>query len=280
LMATRSMLSTDPECWPKAPREYVFLAAAFNEVGNVLFGEAWTRDPPDTPLLDFERRVTRAPVPPPKLRAMRDELPKVPPKVTDEQRRIYRARREEEVRAGRAFAEVSDTLRRRTAAWIAERARNGDLSTYGLWTGGGVPLVQLPPSIWNCANDWDLVDACQVKTWLAMSTHRTAYYLFVTRQSLDQVLQRERGDANAERAIARRGGSKPRYAWSAFISEAVHQLDQEGDFGLDWTQTDLELRMAQWCSSSWGEEPSESSIRAKVKEARAEFLRLRLAQDK
>jgi hypothetical protein len=266
-MANQSIWSTDPALWPKAPREYVFLAAAFEEAGRALFPDEWTSVPPDTPLLRASRMITRAPLPPSDLRRpmKKAELPK----ISDEERQAYRERLEREEQAEREFAKKKDDRRRITSSWIAEKARNNELITYGLWTGGGVALVHLPPSIWNRADDWELFAACQIKTYVPPSSIMHSYFLFITHESLDRALANRLGNP------ARRGGSRPRFPWTDFITEAVRQLDDEGDFGIDWTQSDLEVRMAQWCALSWGREPSETSIRAKVKEARESFLKQR-----
>ena len=58
-----------------------------------------------------------------------------------------------------------------------------------------------------------------------------------------------------------RPGRKPKYDWDAFFAEIVVRADLDG---LPDTQAELERTMADWCLDSWGEQPSESTIRSKV----------------
>jgi hypothetical protein len=68
-----------------------------------------------------------------------------------------------------------------------------------------------------------------------------------------------------------RGGRRPTYDWGAFEAEALARLEQEGGWRPDWRQAAFEREMAEWCLHEWGQEPSESLIRAHVKRAEKDF---------
>ncbi len=271
--------------WPKAPREYVFLAAAFHEVGRLLFGEDWSgREAfrPEMPVAKAlaeatTQRVSFAPPPiKPGLSMTRSDGRGFTMEEVQAAKRRWNEHCDAVREAAKPGLEVEAAaaafhLRRRNevVAWIADRARNGELMTFGLWTGLGSPPRQLPPSIWNRVNDWDLFANCEVKTYVPGDPIARNFFLFFKRDSVDRAI------ADLAPKLNNRGGSKPKYPWSDFIKEAVRQLDEEGDFGPDWSQTDLEERMALWCQQNWPEVPSETSIRVYVKKARAGFLKLR-----
>ena len=77
-------------------------------------------------------------------------------------------------------------------------------------------------------------------------------------------------------ADSARAGRPSKYDWPAFIDEVCSQLDHEGDFDSSvhpgWRQSVLCKRMTNWCESNWGEVPSESTMKAKVRDGRKQFL--------
>lgn len=67
-------------------------------------------------------------------------------------------------------------------------------------------------------------------------------------------------------------GAPPKYDWGAFHQKALSILEAEGGVKRklghgELTQAELERRMAQWCLLQWGEEPSDASIRTRVRKA-------------
>lgn len=75
-------------------------------------------------------------------------------------------------------------------------------------------------------------------------------------------------DIPTPRASMTRRGAKPRYDWPAFDAELLRLIEYEGapsvSVDSNWRQKHVEVRMAEWCTSKWGTEPSESTIRSKV----------------
>lgn len=63
-----------------------------------------------------------------------------------------------------------------------------------------------------------------------------------------------------------------KYHWPDFTQEALRLMRSRGPFSADWTQSDCERLMLNWCQHLWGQEPAESTIRDKVKAAELEFL--------
>ena len=57
-------------------------------------------------------------------------------------------------------------------------------------------------------------------------------------------------------------GRKPKYDWAAFDRAITEIADKDG---LPETQAQLEGLMQEWCIKNWGDEPSTSTIRARVK---------------
>jgi hypothetical protein len=71
-------------------------------------------------------------------------------------------------------------------------------------------------------------------------------------------------------------GRRPRYDWKTFEAVASAKLAFEGAFDpsvdTKWTKAELERYMAGWCLETWGTEPSESTIRAKLSPIEAAYL--------
>jgi len=72
---------------------------------------------------------------------------------------------------------------------------------------------------------------------------------------------------------------KPRYDWDSFKDEVWRLLEEEGTpdpkVDPDWTQAEIERRMLDWCSSTWGREPVVASIRSRLKTVMEAFIRQR-----
>lgn len=203
----------DPRTWPKVPSAFVFLADAFNEVGRALYPEAWTgREalPQGTPCRDKVRALELGWR---KVEAVRAaaRLPRItrfgmqsmhlanhsPPTVDAhvlEYLSVMRRRTHAnavaaaEDNAAIETAAIAVTIHRRDSAaeWIAHRARDSALETFGLWSGGGCDPLPLPPGVWIAADDWALFEQCQTKRWSAGKQY--PYFLLVTRESLDREL--------------------------------------------------------------------------------------------
>ena len=58
-----------------------------------------------------------------------------------------------------------------------------------------------------------------------------------------------------------KGGRPPKYDWEAFLTEAGRYLYVEGQPGSKSAFVEI---MAQWCLNTWGDEPSASTIKAKI----------------
>lgn len=75
-----------------------------------------------------------------------------------------------------------------------------------------------------------------------------------------------------EAKIAATRGAPPRFDWEAYHWAALDILRVEGGVKRraghgELSQAELERRMAQWCLLQWGEEPSDASIRTRVRKA-------------
>lgn len=65
-----------------------------------------------------------------------------------------------------------------------------------------------------------------------------------------------------------------KYHWPDFTHEALRLMRLRGPFSTDWTQSECERLMSNWCGHLWGWDrvPADSTIREKVKAAESEFL--------
>lgn len=190
---------TDEQFWPKAAREYVFLGAAFHEVGKRLCGDEWTgREAltPQWPHRDAKRafddgvRLSRLPTPPRSLANWHSQsaparktewTPPDPAKVAEATRaRAERIATEEATNA--ALLE----RRLRVAGWIADHARNGRLATFGIARHWQPQALQ--PSLWFGEDDWLLFTRCETKRWLSAQSGVLTLKLFVSRADLDKCL--------------------------------------------------------------------------------------------
>jgi hypothetical protein len=68
-------------------------------------------------------------------------------------------------------------------------------------------------------------------------------------------------NATEKAETAKKGGRTPKYNWDDFYTEIIvcNDLDELPEY-----QADLEKQMANWCLTTWVEEPAESTIRAKI----------------
>lgn len=207
--------TNDPRDWPKAGRNFVFLAHAFCEVGRALYPDEWNGSEalqPPTPKADLLQRLlscvqlSTAPGPAHSLSSNR-----TPPVTTSATSRVLTGAQLEAASA--RGAERLEALRREVAdeaaknerwigrraavtEWIADRARNGDLDTFGAWEGGGQEPESLSPSVWITSSDWELLRTCRIEVWSGgYFPSKLAYFVFVTRESLDGCLRNERGSA-------------------------------------------------------------------------------------
>lgn len=83
------------------------------------------------------------------------------------------------------------------------------------------------------------------------------------------------GEGSPER---KKRGAKPRYDWQAFHSEALRKLEEEGGISVTvdpgpngFSQAKLERHLADWFQRTFGEVPSESSIRERIKGPLSEY---------
>jgi hypothetical protein len=60
-----------------------------------------------------------------------------------------------------------------------------------------------------------------------------------------------------------RGGRPATYDWEAFAREVVRVANTPDGLG---SRSDLTKHMQEWCMTTWGCEPSESQLRAKIRE--------------
>jgi len=209
-----SIWETDARFWPKAPSDYVFLAAAFQEVGARLFPTEWTGEEalpvkwPKEELkirLEAPPRVSSAPAPivpitqyrkaaavAPKLRSSVD-LPS-----PEEMARLREAALSKATSDAEAELLANNAIldrRRAVAAWIADRARDGKLVTFGVREGW--EPTPLNKALWNISNDWDLFATCEAKAW--HGAVKLEYSLFLTRDSLSKCLRAEDGPMRGAR---------------------------------------------------------------------------------
>lgn len=190
----------DDGAWPKPPREYVFLGAAFREVGEALFSGQWagtealTQPDPWEKVKAIEAKKRRIEnillaqkVPKPISSVSRhggSALPQslrgsggsAPGPITPEAEQSLR--KEAKV----AEAVVAEVLARRHSAaeWIGDRGRNGDILTFLRPVSGGM-FRPASPDLWNVEPIWARFANCQVQ-WGAGEPD----YIFVTRDSLDR----------------------------------------------------------------------------------------------
>lgn len=259
-----SIWETDRQFWPKASDDFVFLAAAFNEVGERLCGQDWTgREALTPPTPDFDawrkwdngRRLSRLPPPPVSLGSYRPgsgpiarhEPPKIDP-VEDakaDARWAERVSREQETNAALI------ARRYKAAGWIAERARNGELQTFGItrfWEPR--PLAN---SNWFGSDDWALFAKCETKLFVSPKAGAITLQIFVSRDGLDKCLARlamptVAGKVSAERQAEAwlreefakvETASKAKAAFKADAMDRFDGLSGEG-FGRAWDRATLD----------------------------------------
>jgi hypothetical protein len=208
--------------WPNAPREYVFLARAFNEAGKAMFKEAWTggealplpdpwashRELKARRLLPITHAAVTGARPAANLSSRGSVYGVTVKRRATEERAAPAARMEEIERRLQKNAHMlnwreelarrdammgveanAETLRRRNevAAWIADLARNSALVTAVRLVAGSVDLDRHKPSVWNVEPDWTLFATCQCHLsigWSRVEPH----YIFFTRESFDRCL--------------------------------------------------------------------------------------------
>lgn len=188
-----SIWETDPRHWPNVSREYVFLAAAFHEVGEALAGGDWTgREalPVATPEADKERMLDGL-IRTSKIQpaanvghrgAFTHRSPVALPQISAERMAEYIERRKVKIAAELVANEEIVARRDRVVDWIASRARNGELATFGCWVDGG-GLSSFPASVWNVWPIWDRLFV------FCVSPLAKRFYIFVSRDDLDRQLR-------------------------------------------------------------------------------------------
>jgi hypothetical protein len=200
----------DRSNWPQAPKQYVFLADAFHKVGAALYPGKWTGAEaadlatPTADLLkqieDGERRAAnhlRAQQVQPAARLGRGgsfatqaaPIPAMPPQphsahVATRARHLIKTKAEEEEAAARLHV----ARRLAVAEWIADKGRNSEIETYGLWIGGRTPLIDISPAVWNGSSVWALFARCRVSITQQWPRPASSYFLFVGRDSLGACL--------------------------------------------------------------------------------------------
>jgi hypothetical protein len=58
-----------------------------------------------------------------------------------------------------------------------------------------------------------------------------------------------------------KGGRPPEYDWDAFTVEIIRIADLDS---LPETQSELISKMLEWCERTWGKQPAESSVKARI----------------
>lgn len=194
-----SIWETDEQFWPKAAREYAFLAAAFHEVGPLLCDGDWTGREA-LPLQWPQReswsqwqnavRLAAQPIPP---RSLADYRPGREERKAPERPKLDAAKiaeiennRMELMRAEQEANQAMIERRYKVAGWIAEHARNGELATYGI-TRFWEPQP-LKPSTWFGIDDWALFADCTTKKWVSQQLGSVTLSLFVSKSGLDKCL--------------------------------------------------------------------------------------------
>jgi len=142
-------------------------------------------------------------------------LPKVDPKVVVANRIKWAAKLEEE----RAAQAAHHARCMGAASWIADRGRNGELATFGLWVSGGFDPLPCPPSVWNVTSDWSLFAECKVRRSPAAGYALFDHYLFLSRESLTKQLSRLGTSAVAGVGVAQ-GGDKAMIGQPVMFPEA------------------------------------------------------------
>ena len=70
----------------------------------------------------------------------------------------------------------------------------------------------------------------------------------------------EGSETTPSRAGAR--GRRPKYKWDEFYAEIAVRADLDN---LPETAAELQRDMAEWCLNTWGEEPSETMLKDKIR---------------
>jgi hypothetical protein len=96
-----------------------------------------------------------------------------------------------------------------SAAWIADRARNGRLKTYGLLVAGGESPVLINAAIWNRADDWELFASCRITKALPPRYVEADYYLFLATNELRRELSPPQPGALAPGAVKPTSAPEP-----------------------------------------------------------------------
>ena len=113
----------------------------------------------------------------------------------------------------------------------------------------------------ECIGDYSksLISADELRAFAEMKDQRPAF-LF------DTMLQSGSGPAasasGAPGPIKSKGGRPPEYDWDAFTVEIIRIANHPD--GLPDKQSELIKRMLQWCQDTWGREPAESGVKARV----------------
>ncbi len=229
----------EPRLWPKASSQFVFLARAFDEVGKALFPDDWTGkearsiNMPATEKVreleqqakNLERHLVSQRVPLPLTLRWRPSFVEHAVKCTKEpysahviayhlyrgEQRLAQLRIDAAAEAEQFAA--SGARRIHVADWIASRARDDELVTYGLWTGGGRDPVPLSSSIWNVQDDWTIFKSCVVECFgkhPLLQTTKFPYFVLLTRESLDEQLSNHTRKAVGEVVSLANAQSKAR----------------------------------------------------------------------
>jgi hypothetical protein len=87
-------------------------------------------------------------------------------------------------------------------------------------------------------------------------------FLFDTLIGASAELELPAEDISREETPKNKGGRPVEYDWDAFTIEIICIAD--GIDGLPETQAELISQMLEWCESTWGKEPAESSIKSRI----------------
>lgn len=277
-----------PDAWPRDSLTHLFLANVVQLVGAGIYGEAWEGTEAHVELVQPLPEVLNVYTPQAdqiraaELLIAHDEgyrqrssvyggITLSAPVMTEAEWAIARQLADKIVEANsQAYRRFVDVCSR-----LAFEFRNGLVLTATRGFDGG-PEVYRSRDFWNTEHIWNRFDCCQVDPnnfFSPLTVRANGLLLFVERESLFARLTppNEVHDTEKPAATARGvpqplsivpAGRPEKYDWPDFFGGAASVLMSEPR---PESLRKFTSRMLEWCSVEWGQEPSESQARDKLK---------------
>lgn len=286
--------------WPQDSRDHIFAARAILELGQAIFGAAWSDDAPATvwkqklpetmdlftPIEEIRRGVDllRSASGSYASRTSRGLLPTMAfsmspsPFPTDAEwaQAVAIAKSEVDIAwsAYLPFAQVASRL--------AEACQLGTVKTATRPPAGGEPKER-EWHFWNSENLWLRFETCRVdedSPFDTAATHSGGSWLFIERKSFNEFIAGPpqyieptpviEAEIKEQIRRPRRSGRSAKYDWSVPARELARIIREEG-ISESTTTASLAVRLADYLSDKWTEVPDPKTLEDKVREWRALF---------